>query len=66
MLAYIAIGWISSFALRFVLQAENAKRERGETAEIINPDGSGDNIYRSVHHARLEKGDEWSGFRYNL
>ena len=66
MLAYIAIGWISPFALRFVLRAENAKRERGEVVEILDPNGSGENTYTSVHHARIEKGDNWSGFRYNL
>lgn len=49
-----------------MLRAENAKRERGEREEVIDPDGSDDNTYSSVRHARLEKGDEWSGFRYSL
>ena len=65
-LAYIGIGWISTLALRLVLRAENAKRERGERDETINPNERGKNVFASVEDARREKGDQWSGFRYTL
>ncbi|KAG6818041.1 hypothetical protein H0H87_009196 [Tephrocybe sp. NHM501043] len=70
-LAYIAIGFISTIIFGTFLQRENARRERGERDEVIegienkhaNPiNGS----YESVQAARIEKGDEWSGFRYTL
>lgn len=72
-LAYIVIGWVSSFALRIVLKAENAKRERGDRDEIIEgaPTGGKENNekageYETVEAAREDKGDQWSGFRYSL
>ena len=71
MLAYIAIGWISSLALYIHLKRENARRERGERDEVI--DGvdikhanEKNGHFESVEAARREKGDQWSGFRYSL
>ena len=70
-LAYIAIGWLSSLGLYFVLKNENARRERGERDEVIegedNKRGDPKNgTFTSVEAARMEKGDMWSGFRYSL
>lgn len=74
-LAYIAIGFISSFVMRLVLKAENARRTRGERDEIIGElgavggaadDGKGKPVYESVEAARIDRGDHWSGFRYTL
>ena len=67
-LAYIAIGLISSF-LRIVLSRENARRERGEQNEVIgDPSLSTKDrmVYNSIETAKTEKGDQWSGFRYTL
>ncbi|KZT75148.1 MFS general substrate transporter [Daedalea quercina L-15889] len=70
-LAYIAIGWLSSLAYYFLLRRENARREAGERDEVI--DGVDNKFaheenghFESVEKAREEKGDEWSGFRYSL
>ena len=70
-LAYIAIGWLSSLLFLFLLRRENAKRNAGQRDEVIkgvdNPSASGKNgTYESVEQAREEKGDEWSGFRYTM
>lgn len=73
-LAYIAIGLISTIMLRFVLKHENAARERGSRDEIIgdakaaaeNGARKGVVYYESVEAARVDKGDKWSGFRYTL
>ncbi|KAE9408223.1 MFS general substrate transporter [Gymnopus androsaceus JB14] len=63
-LAYIAIR-------NYFRYRENARRDRGERDEVI--DGivnKNANIrngqYPSVDAARLDKGDDWSGFRYVL
>ena len=70
-LAYIAIGWLSTLALYVLLKRENACRERGERDEMVdNIDNKNANpsngIFESVEVARTEKGDLWSGFRYTL
>ena len=75
MLAYIAIGWLSSLVYFVFLRRENAKRETGERDEVIrgvdgvdskcvNDERNG--VYESVEEAKREKGDERSGFRYTL
>ena len=48
---------------------ENAKRRAGHRDEIIegidNPNAHEENgKYRSIDDAKMDKGDEWSGFRY--
>ncbi|CCL99558.1 uncharacterized protein FIBRA_01576 [Fibroporia radiculosa] len=70
-LAYIAIGWICSLAFYIMLRRENARRDAGERDEIIegveNKHAHERNgRFASVEEARMEKGDEWSGFRYSL
>ncbi len=70
-LAYIAIGWICSALFIVLLKRENAARERGERDEIIegidNKQAHERNgRYESILAARVDKGDEWSGFRYAL
>ncbi|PAV22292.1 MFS general substrate transporter [Pyrrhoderma noxium] len=68
-LAYIAIGFLSSLILRIVLSRENARRERGERDEAIGEPSMGPKdgpVYESVEAAKIEKGDQWSGFRYTL
>ncbi|KAH7917772.1 MFS general substrate transporter, partial [Leucogyrophana mollusca] len=76
-LAYIAIGWISSLLFMILLRVENARRDRGERDEVIcgkdDQPGSESNLkaakngrFESIDAARREKGDEWSGFRYSL
>ncbi|KAF8922717.1 MFS general substrate transporter [Mucidula mucida] len=70
-LAYIAIGWICSALYIVLLKRENAARERGERDEIIegidNKQAHERNgRYESILAARVDKGDEWSGFRYAL
>jgi hypothetical protein len=67
---YIAIGWVSSIIYVVSLRRENKKRDRGERDEIIdgvvNERARPENgHFASVEHAKREKGDEWSGFRYN-
>ena len=55
--------------MRIVLSRENARRERGERDEAIGEpsmspkDGP---VYESVEAAKIEKGDQWNGFRYTL
>ncbi|KAF8951108.1 major facilitator superfamily domain-containing protein [Flammula alnicola] len=70
-LAYIAIGFLSSLLYHILLKRENARRDRGERDEII--DGidnkqahERNGRYASVEEARIAKGDRWSGFRYTL
>ena len=78
-LAYIAIGLVSSVITRFVLKRENERREKGERDEVILevenierrvPGGKGgdetNGIFANIDMARTEKGDKWSGFRYSL
>ncbi|KAM5533070.1 hypothetical protein V8D89_013213, partial [Ganoderma adspersum] len=70
-LAYIAVGWLSSLAYYVHLRYENARRERGDRDEVI--EGAEDKHanerngrFEGVEAARMEKGDQWSGFRYSL
>ncbi|KAF9229153.1 MFS general substrate transporter [Gyrodon lividus] len=76
-LAYIAIGWISSVVFMVLLKLENARRDRGERNEAIgdddwvtkeqrNANAAKNGQYESTQAARAEKGDQWSGFRYTL
>ncbi|KAH0590875.1 hypothetical protein H2248_000992 [Termitomyces sp. 'cryptogamus'] len=70
-LAYIAIGFVCSLIFGIFLQRENACRDRGERDEIIEGiDNEHANVkngsYESVQAARIDKGDQWSGFRYTL
>ena len=70
-LAYVGIGFLSSLAYLLVLRRENAARARGERDEIISGVDSKhareeNGVFESVEHARREKGDAWSGFRYTL
>ncbi|KAI0067785.1 MFS general substrate transporter [Artomyces pyxidatus] len=70
-LAYIAIGFLCSLAYMLVLRRENEARERGDRDEVIegvdNKRADARNgVYASVEHARRDKGDAWSGFRYTL
>ena len=74
-LAYIAIGWISSVIFMIQLKLENDRRDRGERDEVIGcGDCLGEDIvkavkngrYESTEGARGDKGDAWSGFRYTL
>ncbi|KIY63727.1 MFS general substrate transporter [Cylindrobasidium torrendii FP15055 ss-10] len=70
-LAYIAIGWICSLLFFILLKRENAKRDNGERDEVIegvdNKNADPKNgTYATVLEARIDKGDEWSGFRYTL
>ncbi|KAJ3721532.1 MFS general substrate transporter [Lentinula raphanica] len=70
-LAYIGIGLICVTVMRIGLQRENARRDRGERDEVIddldnkNADDKNGH-YPTVEAARLDKGDDWSGFRYSL
>lgn len=70
-MAYIAIGFFSSILFAYLLRRENLKRERGERDEVI--DGVDNKRaqeyngrYESIEAAKIDKGDEWSGFRYTL
>lgn len=68
---YIAMGLICSIIYAILLRRENARRERGERDEIIEGVSSKrakacNGTFESIEAARAAKGDEWSGFRYNL
>jgi hypothetical protein len=70
-LAYIAIGFFCSILFGVLLKRENARRDRGERDEVIegidNKHANEKNgRYENVTAARIDKGDEWSGFRYTL
>ncbi|KAF7799237.1 hypothetical protein EIP86_010469 [Pleurotus ostreatoroseus] len=70
-LAYIAIGWICSLLFYVLLRRENAIRDSGARDEVIekvdNPRADARNgTFKTVEEAKMEKGDEWSGFRYSL
>ena len=54
-----------------LLRRENSLRDAGRRDEVIkgvdNPRANPENgSYNSVEEARIDKGDEWSGFRYTL
>ncbi|KAI4526357.1 MFS general substrate transporter [Schizophyllum commune Loenen D] len=68
-LAYIAIGFISSAVFLIGLKRANASKERGVHDEIVhgveNKHAHERNgTYASVEEARMDKGDRWSGFKY--
>jgi hypothetical protein len=73
---YIGIGFICALVFRFLLQKENAARERGDRDEVIESTGVDEKgvargherngRFVSVEEAKREKGDEWSGYRYTL
>lgn len=70
-LGYISIGFLSSVLFGILLKRENARRDRGERDEVIegidNKHADEKNgRYESIADARIDKGDEWSGFRYTL
>ncbi|KAF9455044.1 MFS general substrate transporter [Macrolepiota fuliginosa MF-IS2] len=70
-LAYIAIGFFSSLIFAFLLRRENRKRDRGERDEVIEGVDNKhareyNGRYESVEAAKIDKGDEWSGFRYTI
>ena len=68
---YICVGIIASVVYMFFLKRENARRDRGERAEIIedqvethDPRNEKNGRYATVNEAKKDKGDEWSGYRY--
>ncbi|KAG6336022.1 hypothetical protein ID866_3057 [Astraeus odoratus] len=68
-LMYIAIGIVSTLLLRFTLNAENARRDRGERDELVDNQDGGRAVnghFSSMDEAKREKGDKWSGYRYTL
>lgn len=70
-LAYMGIGFIASLAYIVMLRRENVARVKGQRDEVIigvdNPLAREENgVFESIEHARREKGDAWSGFRYTL
>ncbi|KAG5337104.1 hypothetical protein C0989_010759 [Termitomyces sp. Mn162] len=57
----------SLFLPTIINQRENARRDRGERDEIIGKEGTGNEKngrFATLEEAKLEKGDEWSGYRY--
>lgn len=70
-LAYIGIGLICVTIMRVGLHRENERRDRGERDEVIDGvDNENAHVrngqYPDIETARLDKGDDWSGFRYSL
>ncbi|KAJ2932770.1 hypothetical protein H1R20_g4327, partial [Candolleomyces eurysporus] len=70
-LLYITIGLICTIVFATSLQQENSRRDRGERDEIIEGVENRraherNGKFASVEDAQLNKGDEWSGFRYTL
>ncbi|KAI0091563.1 MFS general substrate transporter [Irpex rosettiformis] len=71
-LMYICIAIISALVYRSLLKRENERRDRGERDEVIagkneNRDDLVKNgCYGSIDEAKREKGDRWSGYRYEL
>ena len=68
-LAYIVIGFCSSFLMRIFLQRENGRRGLGERDEIIGDPSTSTKerpVYENVEAVKVSKGDYWSGFRYTL
>lgn len=70
-LGYIALAFACTVLLAIMWKRENTRRDRGERDEVIegteNPRADEKNgRYESVEAARVDKGDEWSGFRYTL
>ena len=70
-LAYIAIGFMCSALFGVLLQRENIRRGRGERDEVItgvdNKFADEKNgRYETLLAAKIDKGDQWSGFRYTI
>lgn len=70
-LAYLAIGWLSSLVYLLYVRYENGKKAAGARDEVIkgvdNKHADPRNgTFTSVEEARREKGDRWSGFTYTL
>ncbi|TFK30775.1 MFS general substrate transporter [Coprinopsis marcescibilis] len=70
-LGYIAFGLFCTIAYAVLLKRENDRRDRHERDEIISGvvnklADEKNGRYSGVDAARLQKGDEWSGFRYTL
>ncbi|KAH9947914.1 MFS general substrate transporter [Amylocystis lapponica] len=71
-LAYIAIGFLCSLAFMILLKRENVRRDAGERDEFIEgvdnkrANEAKNGRFENVQAARIEKGDQWSGFRYTL
>lgn len=67
---YIGFGIIASISYRYLLKAENTRRDRGERDERLGDAVEGQNskngAFASIEEAKREKGDEWSGYRYTL
>ncbi|KAK0489229.1 MFS general substrate transporter [Armillaria novae-zelandiae] len=70
-LLYLGIGAVFSTVYLILLKRENKKRERGERDEVIGdstvekvPEENG--RFATVSEAKMEKGDNWSGYRYTL
>ncbi|PCH36326.1 MFS general substrate transporter [Wolfiporia cocos MD-104 SS10] len=70
LLIYIGISLTCSTTFILLLARENRKRDRGERDEIIKGinedrvDLRKNGIFSSVDEARRERGDKWSGYRY--
>jgi len=78
-LAYIAVAFMTTLLVIYVLRAENSRRDRGERDEVIlagekvdaldeetEKRGKANGVFESVEAARREKGDGWSGYRYHV
>ncbi|KAK0214782.1 MFS general substrate transporter [Armillaria fumosa] len=69
-LMYIGLGTVSSIICVFFLDRENKKRDRGERDEIIGDitmTGNEKNgRFATLTDAKMERGDQWSGYRYTL
>lgn len=74
-LGYIALGFVCSALNMWLLSRENARRDRGERDELIEPNGSetgdmpfknadGVTTFTSHEQARIVLGDKHSSFRY--
>lgn len=68
-MAYIDIGWLCSLLFLVLLRRENARRQTGQRDEVIegvhNPNVRAENgTYTSIEEAKMDKGDDWSGFTY--
>jgi hypothetical protein len=66
-LAYISIGFVASVVYRLVCRRENSLRDTGQKDEVISGQKGGfekNGVFESVEEAKLQKGDNWSRFRY--
>lgn len=75
-LGYLSLGFIVTLVLIILMHRENNKRERGERDELILSEdrkldgerglGKRNGVFETMECARREKGDNWSGYRYQL